>query len=83
MKHQARELTPSDHGLSEIGDTHLDDEGESEIGSDAEETELSALSFKKIPKPSGEPGRPRSGGYSIEAALASWDKKEFSDVNVN
>lgn len=83
LKHQARELTPSDHGLSEIGDTHLDDEGESEIGSDAEETELSALSFKKIPKPSGEPGRPRSGGYSIEAALASWDKKEFSDVNVN
>ena len=81
FKHQTRELTPSDHGLSE---SSPDDNGESEIFSEAEETdhESSTLPCTKIPKPSGEPGRPRSGGYSIEAVLASWDKKEFADVNV-
>ena len=37
---------------------------------------------RNIPKPSGEPGRPNSGGYSIEDALISWGKDEFGKVMV-
>ena len=36
----------------------------------------------KIPKPSGEPGRPRSGGYSLETALGKWGEELFQAVNV-
>ena len=41
-----------------------------------------ALGSVKIPKPSGEPGRPRSGGYSLEAALDKWGEELFQMVNV-
>jgi hypothetical protein len=37
---------------------------------------------KKIPKPKGQPGHPRSGGYSLEFVLRNWGST-FSDVNVN
>lgn len=40
------------------------------------------LCNSKIPKPCGEPGRPRSGGYSLEAALGKWGEELFQDVNV-
>lgn len=36
----------------------------------------------KIPKPIGEPGRPRSGGYCLEAALGNWGDELFHAVNV-
>jgi hypothetical protein len=36
----------------------------------------------KIPKPIGEPGRPRSGGYCLEAALGNWGDELFHAINV-
>ena len=38
---------------------------------------------KKIPKPSGEPGRPNSGGYSIENELRVWGADKIAEVMVS
>lgn len=38
---------------------------------------------KKIPKPKGQPGHPRSGGYSLDFVLRNWGPTLVSDVNVN
>jgi hypothetical protein len=38
---------------------------------------------KKIPKPKGQPGHPRSGGYSLDFVLRNWGSTLVSDVNVN
>jgi len=35
-----------------------------------------------IPKPSGEPGRPRSGGYSLDEVLGVWGAETLSKVTV-
>jgi hypothetical protein len=35
-----------------------------------------------IPKPSGEPGRPHSGGYSLDDALGAWGAETLSKVTV-
>ncbi|KAF8876366.1 hypothetical protein CPB84DRAFT_1752435 [Gymnopilus junonius] len=35
----------------------------------------------KIPKPNGEPGRPRSGGYNLDEELGAWDADTLSSVN--
>lgn len=83
-----RELTPSEDGEegSPENQSNVDD-GESEL-SELSELESDIDSDKliwpvlKIPKPSGEPGRPNSGGYSIEDALISWGKDEFGKVMV-
>ncbi|KDR71182.1 hypothetical protein GALMADRAFT_214158 [Galerina marginata CBS 339.88] len=72
-----RELTPSDHGNE---NSPLNKDVESEL-SDLSDIEEAPTTSKKIAKPSGEPGRPGSGGYSIEDALASWGKEEVLKVN--
>lgn len=72
---QDRELTPSVAGSDDPSVNH------------DSESELSGLfdsdSDIKISKPFGEPGRPRSGGYNIEAVLAPWGRAEFTKVNVS
>ncbi|KDR77444.1 hypothetical protein GALMADRAFT_138555 [Galerina marginata CBS 339.88] len=75
-----RELTPADHSY---GDSPLNEDIESELSdlSDSEEAPAQPPTSKKITKPSGEPGRPGSGGYSIDDALASWGKEEVLKVN--
>lgn len=35
-----------------------------------------------IPKPSGEPGRPHSGGYSLDNVLSDWGVETLSKVTV-
>ncbi|KDR65389.1 hypothetical protein GALMADRAFT_148733 [Galerina marginata CBS 339.88] len=79
---QSRDLTPSEHGAS--GDEepgHVADENrvladdESELSDDPEEVFASL-----VPKPAGEPGRPNSGGYSLEDALAPWGKEQLGKV---
>lgn len=79
-----RELTPSEDG--EGGPQVDDGESEmselSELGSDIDSGEA-LHPAQKIPKPPGEPGRPNSGGYSIEDALVSWGKDEFGGVMVS
>jgi len=83
-----RELTPSEDGEEGSPENQPNvDDGESEL-SELSELESDSDSDKptrpvqKIPKPSGEPGRPNSGGYSIEDALISWGKDEFGKVMV-
>ena len=83
---EERALTPSEdgEGSSDNKSSELDD-GESELSeleTDIDCDEQSNL-VQKIPKPSGEPGRPNSGGYSIEDALISWGKDEFHKVTVS
>lgn len=84
-----RELTPSEDSRESSpenkpnvndGESELSElsELESDIGSDE-----ALRPAQKIPKPSGEPGRPNSGGYSIEDALVSWGKDEFGKVTVS
>lgn len=74
-----RDLTPS-IADSDDDEPLANDDGESEL-SDQSEIEID-VPTKKIPKPAGEPGRPGSGGYSIETVLAPWGKEEFAKVNV-
>lgn len=78
---ESRALTPSAHSISgneESNDYILDDE--SELSDDpGEEDDFPAT---RIPKPAGEPGRPNSGGYSLEDALATWSREEFGKVMV-
>ncbi|KAF9233013.1 hypothetical protein BU15DRAFT_80559 [Melanogaster broomeanus] len=52
-----------------------DDEGSIE-SSDDESTLSTSSEDSKIPKPSGEPGRPGRGGYNLEIALG-WNQKLF------
>ena len=35
-----------------------------------------------IPKPSGEPGRPHSGGYSLDNVLSDWGAETLSKLTV-
>ena len=38
---------------------------------------------EKIRKPAGEPGRPKSGGYTLEKEIASWGSDTIAKVNVS
>ena len=50
--------------------------------SDTPELQQAASSLlSKIPKPPGEAGRPKSGGFNLEETL-SWPKEYFNDVQV-
>lgn len=81
---QERDLTPSASGSDDDDRMSTNSDSESELSelSELSDSDIDIPSSKKIPKPPGEPGRPRSGGYSIEVALASWGKEEFVKVNV-
>jgi len=68
---------PNDHILDD--DCIVDDDGESELSEDPEDVEFPAT---QIPKPAGEPGRPNSGGYSLEDSLAPWGREELVKVMV-
>ena len=85
---ECRDLTPSMHSISgnEEPNDHIldddrivDDDGESELSEDPEDVEFPAT---QIPKPAGEPGRPNSGGYSLEDSLAPWGREELAKVMV-
>ncbi|KAF8961310.1 hypothetical protein BDZ97DRAFT_1921391 [Flammula alnicola] len=76
-----RELTPSITSADEE-DQPANSDGESELSELSEsDTAPDTPTQMKIPKPAGEPGRPRSGGYNIEAVLAPWGKEEFAKVH--
>jgi hypothetical protein len=64
----APEKTPDDNGFEELDIFDTFDMG--------------TLNNSKIPKPAGEPGRPRSGGYSLEETLGKWGQEVFQAVNV-
>ena len=85
---ECRDLTPSVQSISgnekpndQIldGDHIVDEDGESELSEDSEDVEFPAT---QIPKPAGEPGRPNSGGYSLEDALAPWGREQLGKVTV-
>lgn len=77
-----RDLTPSISGNESTADDNdgiIDPDGESEVSDNSEEDECSST---LIPKPAGEPGRPNSGGYSLEDALAPLGKELLGKVIV-
>jgi len=83
-------LTPSAHSISENEEPNdyildrdcvVDNVGESELSDDPEEED--DIPATQIPKPAGEPGRPNSGGYSLEDALATWGREELGKVMVH
>ena len=86
---QSRALTPSVRSISGNEDSNdhisdddhiIDNDGESELSDDPEgEDDYPAT---RIPKPVGEPGRPNSGGYSLEDALATWSREELGKIMV-
>jgi hypothetical protein len=87
---ESRALTPSVHSISRneesndyiLDDVHIvDNDGESELSDDPGEQDN--FPATRIPKPAGEPGRPNSGGYSLEDALATWGREELGKVMVH
>lgn len=59
------------------------DRGSSTLPQSASTTPNAAPAL--IPKPNGEPGRPRSGGFNLEATLKdvhNWSTKDIDDLNV-
>ncbi|PPR01214.1 hypothetical protein CVT24_006039 [Panaeolus cyanescens] len=56
--------------------------GHSDVSSNSNNDHVpeKATAFKLIPKPHGEPGRPQSGGYSLEQALNSWSQELLETV---
>ncbi|KDR76667.1 hypothetical protein GALMADRAFT_210576 [Galerina marginata CBS 339.88] len=74
-----RELTPEedipeDHPTQSRQAADLESDNESNASDDM------LRSVQPIPQPSGQPGRPGSGGYSIEDALKAWSKEELAKV---
>lgn len=41
------------------------------------------VTTQRIRKPAGEPGRPKSGGYTLEKEIASWGPETIAKVNVS
>lgn len=90
----APERNRPDSSLSSDIDVEMDDAAsdaasdisvastDNKSSSDSEQDEAKDKKGKKIPKPSGQPGRPHSGGYSMETELRGWSPKMFADVNV-
>jgi hypothetical protein len=76
MDIDANPATPLDD-VSSDASSHSEDEGPAEEISDFLDTRE-----KKIPKPKGQPGHPRSGGYSLDFVLRNWGSA-LADVNVN
>lgn len=58
---------------------------EMELDLSGARAESSTPSLKKIPKPSGEPGRPFSGGYCLTSVLVGthkWSEQSVEDLTV-
>jgi hypothetical protein len=60
--------------------TSLDSDGESEMVVNAKDN---VKSSKLIQKPPGEPGRPGSGGWRLDAASLGWTKEMFDTLIVS
>jgi len=61
------------------GNLACEEEREDEEGEGEEVIESTIL----IPKPSGEPGRPHSGGYSLDKVLSPWGVATLTKVTVS
>ncbi|PPR05294.1 hypothetical protein CVT26_011617 [Gymnopilus dilepis] len=70
-QNSASPIGPAQRVSPELQDNEMDpgtyttSSDESEISDDEDEC-------RKIPKPQGEPGRPRSGGYTLKKVLRGW-----------
>ena len=58
----------------------MTDEGDGEEDEEVDDIFQSAI---LIPKPSGEPGRPHSGGYSLDGVLSPWGVAMLAKVTVH
>ncbi len=66
------------------GETENADKGKgAEEEREDEEQDEAIESTTLIPKPSGEPGRPHSGGYSLDDVLSSWGVATLAKVTVS
>ena len=94
--HVTASATPPNNGSSQDADDAIPPEDDDAPNDDAlEDDNASGLSNcahdswemeeGKIPKPSGESGRPHSGGYNLENVLAKngWDSKKFKKLKVS
>lgn len=61
----------------------MDSDNDSPVpGSEDEDDDDDDCNAGLIPKPEGEAGRPKSGGYSLREAL-DWDEKDYTKVKVS
>jgi hypothetical protein len=74
----SRDQSPSHYGDDELMEI---DELESDVPDDS--VLPNNLDNEKIAKPTGEPGRPNSGGYNIEHELRVWGADKISEVTVS
>jgi hypothetical protein len=92
-KEQKVATEDSDSSLTSVSDNYNDDDAMDtnaspaitpvDIHSDSESEEIADTVDKKIPKPRGQPGHPRCGGYSLDVVLRKWGSTLIADVNVN
>jgi hypothetical protein len=76
----------------EQGGTYEDKRRETNIppgdreGQDGDELDIENASPKEIAKPRGAPGRPKSGGYSLEETMRNnhgWSKAKYDSIMVS
>lgn len=78
---RSRAKSPKPNGIRFDLDNDRDSQHESETDNRDEGEQDSSGPSNKFPKPPGEPGRPKSGGYKLETALG-WNEATFEAIRV-
>lgn len=81
-KSGAGDYALSNHELSDH-EAMDEDEDEDDNRSETDSIENILNHNRKIPKPRGQPGRPRSGGYNFQMAIKAWGEELIDEVTVS
>lgn len=81
---EGAEIEPSISSNQSVNDAMIEDSDHNDGASETSSLpdSVSVDSDVLIPKPQGEPGRPRSGGYNLESQLTGWTPTLYKDVKV-
>jgi hypothetical protein len=80
-RHRANPPYSKSHTITNANDPQDHDDMSSDDISDIDTDSADESDGEKIPKPSGEPGRPGRGGYNLDEAI-NWDPATFRKLKV-